>query len=157
MTRRPSVVLVGTNDSKAALPRCSQKGRDSLSMMGQDAIFTHLLGSPVSKSNACRGSLTQVTIIALSIIRLPCSVAASAFPALTFHYAAFRCPSCTTVFQVCIVLLFIILKATLYQVATLCQCSFSSWCFTKNSTHDVNGRALLLLLAYVVVDQLQIS
>ena len=53
MTRKPSVVSVGTKDSSAALPRWSQKGRDSLSMMGHDSILTQRLGSPVSKSKAC--------------------------------------------------------------------------------------------------------
>ena len=60
MTSKPSVVSVGTKDSSAALPRCSQKGRDSLSMTGQDCIFTHRLGSPVSKSNACSNSRSSV-------------------------------------------------------------------------------------------------
>jgi len=53
MTRKPSVVLVGTNDSKAALPRWSQKGRERRSMRGHDTILTHRLGNPVSKSKAC--------------------------------------------------------------------------------------------------------
>lgn len=56
MTNKPSVVPVGTNDSSAALPRWSQKGRDSLSMTGHDSILTHLLGNPVSKSKACSSS-----------------------------------------------------------------------------------------------------
>ena len=53
MTKKPSVVLVGINDSKAALPRWSQKGRERRSMRGHDTILTHRLGSPVSKSKAC--------------------------------------------------------------------------------------------------------
>ena len=61
MTKKPSVVSVGTKDSSAALPRWSQKGRDSLSMIGQDSIFTHRFGSPVSKSKACSSSSSSST------------------------------------------------------------------------------------------------
>ena len=60
MTKKPSVVSVGTKDSSAALPRWSQKGRDSRSMMGHDSILTQRLGSPVSKSKACSSSSSHM-------------------------------------------------------------------------------------------------
>ena len=60
MTRNPSVVLVGTKDSKAALPKWSQKGRERRSMRGHDSILTYFLGRPVSKSNAC--TITQHSV-----------------------------------------------------------------------------------------------